>query len=43
MHRDYGVSLVGLLRSIARRIEDSYIQGLWGKFSGAIEQYNQED
>ena len=42
MHRDYGVSLVGLLRGIARKIE-SYAQGLWGKFSGAIERYCQKD
>ena len=35
MHREYGVSLVGLFRDIARKIE-FYAQGLWGKFSGAI-------
>ena len=29
MHRDYGVSLVGLLRGIARKIE-FYAQRLWG-------------
>ena len=33
MDRDYGVSLMGLLRGIARNIEESYVQGLWGKFS----------
>ena len=39
MHRDYGVSLVRLLRGIARNIEESYAQGLWGMPSGAIERY----
>ena len=43
MHRDYGVSLVGLLRGIARKIDEFYAQGLWGKFSGAIERYCQKD
>ena len=42
MLRDYGVSLVGLLRGIARKIEESYSQGLWGEFSGAIERYSQK-
>ena len=42
MHRDYGVSLVGLLRGIARKIE-FYAQGLWGKFSEVIERYSQKD
>ena len=43
MHRDYGVSLVGLLRGIARKIEESNAQGVWGKFSEAIERYSQKD
>ena len=43
MDRDYWVSLVGLLRGIAKNIEESYEQGLWGKFSGAIERYSQKD
>ena len=30
MDRDYGVSLVGLLRGITRGIEESNGQGLWG-------------
>ena len=38
MLREYGVSLVRLLRGIARKIE-FYAQGLWGMFSGAIERY----
>ena len=42
MHRDYGVSLVGLLRGIARKIE-FYAQGLWVKFSEAIERYSHKD
>ena len=43
MLRDYGVSLVGLLRGIARKIEEFYAQGFWGKFSEAIERYCQKD
>ena len=43
MDRDYGVSLVGLLRVIGRQIEGSYVQGLCGKFSRAIERYRQTD
>ena len=45
VHRDYVVRLVGLLRGtcIARHIDESYKQGLWGKFSGAIERYSQKD
>ena len=42
MHKDYGVCRVGLLRGIARNIEELYSQGLWGKFSGAIERYSQK-
>ena len=42
MHRDYGVSLVRLLRGIARKIDEFYAQGLWGKFSEAIERYSQK-
>ena len=30
MLRDYGVCLVGLLRDIARKIDEFYAQGLWG-------------
>ena len=43
MHRDYGLSLVRLLRGIAIKIEECNAQGLWGKFSGAIEGYSQKD
>ena len=43
MLRDYGLSLVRLLRGIARKIEESNAQGVWGKFSGAIERYSQKD
>ena len=43
MHRDYGVSLVRLLRCIARKIDEFSAQGLWGKFSEAIEMYSQKD
>ena len=42
MHREYGVSLVRLLRGKARKIE-FYAQGVWGKFSEAIERYSQKD
>ena len=42
MNRDYWVSLVRLLRGIARKIEESNGQGLLGKFSGAIERYSQK-
>ena len=42
MHRDYGVSLVRLLRGIARKIDESYAQELWGKFIEAIERYSQK-
>ena len=43
MHRVDEVILVGLLRGIARNIEESNAQGLWDKFSGAIERYSQKD
>ena len=43
MLREYGVSLVRLLRGIARKIEESNAQGVWGKFSGAIEMYSQKE
>ena len=42
VHRDYGVRLVRLLRGFARKIDEFYAQGLWGKFSEAIERYSQK-